>query len=199
MESSALAGLSRLMGHKAMTVCMVIANRLIKEANTGYKIQLTILFLKYSNVFKYLIGYKIRRKHYLCVIKQAVNNEPRYYLRHSYRPGRGYWMYSRFRTGSYRNHILYFTPAATNRELGDSKPYTLTFGRIYDGSEVIDEVLVSLFRAPHSYTGENSTEITCHGSAYILQKVLQLLIKNGCRIAAPGEYTQRAFLNGKWT
>lgn len=90
-----------------------------------------------------------------------------------------------------------FTPAATNRELGDSKPYTLTFGRIYDGSEVIDEVLVSLFRDPHSYTGENSTEITCHGSAYILQKVLQLLIKNGCRMAAPGEYTQRAFLNGK--
>ena len=90
-----------------------------------------------------------------------------------------------------------FTPAATNRELGDSKPYTLTFGRIYDGSEVIDEVLVSLFRAPHSYTGENRTEITCHGSAYILQKVLQLLIKNGCRMAAPGEYTQRAFLNGK--
>lgn len=90
-----------------------------------------------------------------------------------------------------------FTPAATNRELGDSKPYTLTFGRIYDGSEVIDEVLVSLFRAPHSYTGENSTEITCHGSAYILQKVLQLLIKNGCRMAALGEYTQRAFLNGK--
>ena len=90
-----------------------------------------------------------------------------------------------------------FTPAATNRELGDSKPYTLTFGRIYDGSEVIDEVLVSLFRALHSYTGENSTEITCHGSAYILQKVLQLLIKNGCRMAAPGEYTQRAFLNGK--
>lgn len=90
-----------------------------------------------------------------------------------------------------------FTPAATNRELEDSKPYTLTFGRIYDGSEVIDEVLVSLFRAPHSYTGENSTEITCHGSAYILQKVLQLLIKNGCRMAAPGEYTQRAFLNGK--
>ncbi len=158
---------------------------------------MTILFLKYSNVFKYLIGYKIRRKHYLCVIKQAVNNEPRYYLRHSYRPGRGYWMYSRFRTGSYRNHILYFYSCRSNRELGDSKPYTLTFGRIYDGSEVIDEVLVSLFRAPHSYTGENSTEITCHGSAYILQKVLQLLIKNGCRMAAPGEYTQRAFLNGK--
>lgn len=66
-----------------------------------------------------------------------------------------------------------------------------------NGEEIIDEVLVSLFRAPHSYTGENSTEITCHGSSYILQQVMQLLIKNGCRMAQPGEYTQRAFLNGK--
>ena len=90
-----------------------------------------------------------------------------------------------------------FTPAISNKRLEESKPYTLTFGRIHEGSEIIDEVLVSLFRAPHSYTGENSTEITCHGSAYILQKVLQLLIKNGCRMAQPGEYTQRAFLNGK--
>ena len=90
-----------------------------------------------------------------------------------------------------------FIPAATDKKLEDNKPYTLTFGRIYDDSEVIDEVLVSLFRAPHSYTGENSPEITCHGSAYILQTVLQLLIKNGCRMAGPGEYTQRAFLNGK--
>lgn len=90
-----------------------------------------------------------------------------------------------------------FTPAATNKKLEDNKPYTLTFGRIYEGAEVIDEVLVSLFRAPHSYTGEDSTEIMCHGSTYILQKVLQLLIKNGCRMANPGEYTQRAFLNGK--
>lgn len=90
-----------------------------------------------------------------------------------------------------------FTPAAMGKKLKDSKPYTLTFGRIHEGSEIIDEVLVSLFRAPHSYTGENSTEITCHGSVYILQKVLQLLITNGCRMAQPGEYTQRAFLNGK--
>lgn len=90
-----------------------------------------------------------------------------------------------------------FTPAATGKKLEDCKPYTLTFGRIYEDTEVVDEVLVSLFRAPHSYTGENSTEITCHGSNYILQKVLQLLIKNGCRMASPGEYTQRAFLNGK--
>ena len=90
-----------------------------------------------------------------------------------------------------------FTPATAGKRLEDSKPYTLTFGQIYDGSEIIDEVLVSLFRAPYSYTGENSTEITCHGSAYILQKVLQLLIKKGCHMAQPGEYTQRAFLNGK--
>ena len=81
--------------------------------------------------------------------------------------------------------------------MSEQKPYTLTFGRIYDGDEIIDEVLVSLFRAPHSYTGEDSTEITCHGSSYILQQVMQLLIKNGCRMAQPGEYTQRAFLNGK--
>ena len=90
-----------------------------------------------------------------------------------------------------------FTPAKSGKLLSEQKPYTLTFGRIYNGEEMIDEVLVSLFRAPHSYTGEVSTEITCHGSSYILQQVMQLLIKNGCRMAQPGEYTQRAFLNGK--
>ena len=90
-----------------------------------------------------------------------------------------------------------FTPAKSGKLLSEQTPYTLTFGRIYNGEEMIDEVLVSLFRAPHSYTGEDSTEITCHGSSYILQQVMQLLIKNGCRMAQPGEYTQRAFLNGK--
>ncbi len=64
-------------------------------------------------------------------------------------------------------------------------------------SNLIDEVLVSIFRAPHSYTGEDSAEISCHGSRYILNKVLELLIQHGCRMANPGEYTQRAFLNGK--
>ena len=64
-------------------------------------------------------------------------------------------------------------------------------------SEVIDEVMVSIFRAPHSYTGEDSVEISCHGSRYILNKVLALLIENGCRQAGPGEFTQRAYLNGK--
>lgn len=90
-----------------------------------------------------------------------------------------------------------FTPAS-GKPLAERKPYTLTFGHILSPEgEVIDEVLVSLFRAPHSYTGEDSVEISCHGSSYILQQVMQLLIKNGCRSAGPGEYTQRAFLNGK--
>lgn len=90
-----------------------------------------------------------------------------------------------------------FTPAKKGKELINQAPYTLTFGYIYAENEVIDEVLVSTFHAPHSYTGENCTEITCHGSSYILQQVMQLLIKNGCHSALPGEYTQRAFLNGK--
>ena len=63
--------------------------------------------------------------------------------------------------------------------------------------EVIDEVMVSVFRTPHSYTGEDSVEISCHGSRYIINKVLELLVQNGCRMAAPGEFTQRAYLNGK--
>lgn len=84
------------------------------------------------------------------------------------------------------------------KPLSERKAYTLTFGKILSQQgEVIDEVLVSVFRAPHSYTGEDSTEIMCHGSSYILQQVMQLLIQSGCRSALPGEYTQRAFLNGK--
>lgn len=90
-----------------------------------------------------------------------------------------------------------FTPMQ-GKPLAERKPYTLTFGKIISPQgEIIDEVLVALFRAPHSYTGEDSTEIMCHGSSYILQQVVQLLILGGCRSALPGEYTQRAFLNGK--
>lgn len=88
--------------------------------------------------------------------------------------------------------------AANGKELETRKAYTLTFGTIVtDDNEIIDEVLVSVFRTPHSYTGEDSVEISCHGSMYILQQVMQLLIRNGCRSALAGEYTQRAFLNGK--
>ena len=64
-------------------------------------------------------------------------------------------------------------------------------------SYIVDEVMITVFRAPHSYTGEDSVEISCHGSRYILNKVLELLVQNGCRMAGPGEYTQRAYLNGK--
>lgn len=83
--------------------------------------------------------------------------------------------------------------------LVDRSTSSLTFGRVVNPqtNDVIDEVLVSLFRAPHSYTGENSVELSCHGSSYILSTVLQLLIGQGCRMARPGEYTERAFLNGK--
>ena len=90
-----------------------------------------------------------------------------------------------------------FTPMH-GKPLHERPHYTLTFGKIHaaDG-EVIDEVLVSLFRAPHSYTGEDSVEISCHGSTYILQQVMIRLLENGCRLAQSGEYTQRAFLNGK--
>ena len=89
------------------------------------------------------------------------------------------------------------------KNLSDSKPNTIHYGHIveYDATSqhpsTIDEVLVSVFHAPHSYTGEESAEISCHGSRYILNKVLALLIGNGCRQANPGEFTQRAFLNGK--
>ena len=86
------------------------------------------------------------------------------------------------------------------RGKGDAQTFsanTIHYGHIVSGTEIIDEVMVSVFKAPRSYTGENSVEISCHGSRYILNKVLALLIENGCRQANPGEFTQRAFLNGK--
>ena len=83
------------------------------------------------------------------------------------------------------------------KNLTEANGNTIHYGHMKDGEVVVDEVLVSVFRAPHSYTGEESAEITCHGSRYILNKVLALLIENGCRQAGPGEFTQRAYLNGK--
>ncbi len=88
--------------------------------------------------------------------------------------------------------------AVNGKPLSERKASSLTFGHIVDENDkVVDEVLVSLFRAPHSYTGEDATEISCHGSSYILQRVVQLLLAAGCEAAAPGEFTQRAFLNCK--
>ena len=74
---------------------------------------------------------------------------------------------------------------------------TIHYGRIVHNSQPVDDILVSIFRAPRSYTGENSVEITCHGSVFIQQKILEILVEKGARLARPGEFTQRAFLNGK--
>ncbi len=85
----------------------------------------------------------------------------------------------------------------SGKKLADFLPNTVHFGEIRAEEVIIDEVLVTLFRAPHSYTGEDTVEITCHGSIYIQQQILQQLIVRGARSALPGEFTQRAFLNGK--
>ena len=88
--------------------------------------------------------------------------------------------------------------SVSGKQLAAAKPNTLHYGEIKDkDGHTIDDVLVSVFRSPHSYTGEDSTEISCHGSRYILQQVLQRLIEVGCRQAEPGEYTRRAYMNGK--
>ena len=86
-----------------------------------------------------------------------------------------------------------FTPAGGKAPL----PYKMQFGAIKDGERLIDECLVVTFRGPHSYTGENSAEIYCHGSQYIVQEILKLLLKHGMKMAEPGEFSKRAFLNGK--
>lgn len=90
-----------------------------------------------------------------------------------------------------------FVPRKAEKSLTERPAYSLTFGSIVRGDEPVDDVLVALFRAPHSFTGEDTVEITCHGSTYIQQEILHILIDKGCRSALPGEYTQRAFLNGK--
>ncbi|MBI9068812.1 MAG: tRNA uridine-5-carboxymethylaminomethyl(34) synthesis GTPase MnmE [Salinivirgaceae bacterium] len=82
-------------------------------------------------------------------------------------------------------------------DLSKVKPQTIHFGTISDGETIIDEVLLSIFKAPNTFTGENIVEISCHGSIYIQQKILQLLLKNGAQLAQPGEFTQRAYMNGK--
>ena len=82
--------------------------------------------------------------------------------------------------------------------ISSAKGYTMKFGTICDGSgDIIDEVIASVFRAPHSYTGEDSVELSCHASSYIVSAVMQLLSEAGARAAEPGEFTQRAYLNGK--
>ena len=83
------------------------------------------------------------------------------------------------------------------KKVSDAEGHTILFGRMMDGDVMVDEVLVSVFRAPRSFTGEHSVEISCHGSTFIQKQILQLLGANGCRMARPGEYAMRAFLNKK--
>jgi tRNA modification GTPase len=90
-----------------------------------------------------------------------------------------------------------FLPVTVGKVLSEQPANTIHFGTIRQGEELIDEVLVSLFKAPQSYTGEDVIEISCHGSAYIQQKIMEELIHHGAEPAKPGEFTQRAFLNGK--
>ncbi len=83
------------------------------------------------------------------------------------------------------------------KDLRNQKTHTIHLGTIVDGAKVVDQVLVSVFKNPNSYTGENVVEISCHGSTFIQQQIIQLLLRKGCRMAQAGEFTLRAFLNGK--
>ncbi len=93
---------------------------------------------------------------------------------------------------------LIFKPLKSGFLLSEASTHTIHFGNIVSGDEIIDEVLVNVYRNPHSYTGEDSIEISCHGSYYIQQKIIELLIKQNVRLAKPGEFTMRAFLNNKF-
>jgi len=90
-----------------------------------------------------------------------------------------------------------FFTSVRSKRLKDQKSHTIHLGHITDHGKIVDQVLVSIFKNPHSYTGENVVEISCHGSSYIQQEIIQLFLQNGCRMADNGEFTMRAFLNGK--
>ena len=87
--------------------------------------------------------------------------------------------------------------AKKQKKLSEQKSHTIHYGEIIDDKETVDEVLVMLMRGPHSYTGEDTVEINCHGGIYVVKRILEIVIKNGARPAEPGEFTKRAFLNGR--
>lgn len=93
------------------------------------------------------------------------------------------------------DHI--FKNSKKENSLKRYKSHTIHYGFIYDEDKILDEVMVSVFKSPHSFTTEDTVEINCHGGILVLQKILELLIKNGARLAEPGEFTKRAFLNGR--
>ncbi len=90
-----------------------------------------------------------------------------------------------------------FTPFKKDHTLNAVPGYSMLFGKIVENNKTVDEVMAGIFRNPHSYTGEDTIEISCHGSTYIQEQILRLLMENGARLAEPGEYTMRAFANGK--
>lgn len=90
-----------------------------------------------------------------------------------------------------------FKPKKSDKKLSNEKGYSLHYGFIKDGEDLLDEVLVLAMRGPHSYTAEDTIEIDCHGGIFVMKKILETVIKNGARIADPGEFTKRAFLNGR--
>lgn len=90
-----------------------------------------------------------------------------------------------------------FCPAKKQKKLTEQKSYTIHYGTIVEDGEVLDEVIVLLMRGPHSYTVEDTVEIDCHGGVYVMHQILNLVIKKGARVAEPGEFTKRAFLNGR--
>lgn len=87
--------------------------------------------------------------------------------------------------------------SVSGKDILKQKTHTIHLGHIFDGAKVYDQVLLSIFKGPNSYTGENVIEISCHGSTYIQQQIIQLLLRKGCKMAEPGEFTLRAFINGK--
>lgn len=94
-------------------------------------------------------------------------------------------------------NVAPFFESIHGKNLKEQKSHTILLGHIRDGKQTLDEVLISIFNGPNSYTGENVVEISCHGSPYIQQQIIQLFLRNGCRMADAGEFTLRAFLNGK--
>ena len=84
------------------------------------------------------------------------------------------------------------------KDLTQQPSHTVHYGSLRDGGELLDEVLVSVFKAPTSFTKENVVEISCHGSAFVVQKIIRSLLRHGARLAGPGEFTRRAFLNGQF-
>ena len=91
-----------------------------------------------------------------------------------------------------------FHPVSEHTDISAIASHTVHFGTIGTGNDLLDEVLLTLFKAPHSYTGEDVAEISCHGSPYIQQKIVELLLAQGLRLANPGEFTLRAYMNGKF-